>query len=363
MLEGHWEESISKDPIDPRNPLAVLASISWRILVVAAASLAILYGLGYFRIIVLPVIAALFITNFLSPPVHWLRAHKFPSILATLAVMLTSIFVVAGALTVLGPPIADEFSDLEESFAEGVDQVTQWLAEGPLAITESQIEDYIERATTGLTGSTGRIAGTVAAGALRAAELLVELVVTLVLVFFFLKDGPKITDWFQRQTPEHRRTDVDEISRRAWGTLGGYIRGIAVIAFVDAVLIAIALAIIGVPLIPALALLTFIGGFFPIVGAMVAGFVASLVALVSNGPLDAVLVAGSILLIQQIEGNVLQPVLMARAVHLHPVVILLSLTAGAALFGVVGAFLSVPIAAVVATTGNYLRTLHSTPTA
>lgn len=303
-------------------------------------------------------IAALFITNFLLPPVEWLRRHKFPSVLATLVVMLTALSLVAGAFTVLGPPIADEFSDLEESFAEGVDQVSQWLVDGPLAISETQIQDYLDRATSGLTGSTGRIAGTVAAGALRAAEFLVELLVTFVLVFFFLKDGPNIVTWFEEHTPTHRKADVSEIAQRAWSTLGGYIRGIAVIAFVDAVLIAIALAIIGVPLIPALAMLTFIGGFFPIVGAVVAGFVASLVALVTNGPLDAALVAGSILLIQQIEGNVLQPVLMSRAVHLHPVVILLSLTAGAALFGVVGAFLAVPIAAVAATTGNYVTNLN-----
>ncbi|MEX2586480.1 MAG: AI-2E family transporter [Actinomycetota bacterium] len=360
---GPREDSIAKDRIDPRSSLAVLASVSWRILVIAAATLAVLYALSYFRIIVLPVIAALFITNFLFPPVAWLRKHRWPSILATWTVLFTAIGLVAAVLTVLGPPVADEFADLEESLREGVDQVITWLAEGPLAISETQLQEYVDRATGGLTDSTGRIAGTVAAGALRAAEFLVELVVTLVLVFFFLKDGDKVVAWLTKQVPERQRADVREISTRAWRTLGGYIRGVAVIAFVDAVLIAIALAIIGVPLVAPLAMLTFIGGFFPIVGALVAGVIASLVALVTNGPLDALLVAGAILMIQQIEGNLLQPVLMSRAVNLHPVVILLSLTAGAALFGVVGAFLAVPIAAVAATTGNYLNTARTDPAA
>lgn len=306
----------------------------------------------------LPVIAALFVTNFLLPPVEWLRRHRWPSMLATWTVIVASILVVTAAFSLLGPQVADEFTDLEESVLAGVDRVTNWLVEGPLGLSQSQIEQYLERATEGLTGSTGRIAGTVAAGALRAAELLVELLVTLVLVFFFLKDGRRILDWLMEQVPPSRRADAREIATRAWRTMSGYIRGVAVIAFVDATLIAVALSIIGVPLIPALALLVFIGGFFPIVGAVVAGVVASLVALVTNGPLDAVLVAGSILVIQQVEGNLLQPVLMSRAVNLHPVVILLSLTAGAALFGIVGAFLAVPIAAVAATTGNYLKSIN-----
>lgn len=328
-------------------------------MLIAATTLGILFLLGYLRIVVMPVIAALFITNFLMPPVAWLRRKRWPSILATWTVLLTAIIFVAGALTLLGPPIADEFADLEDSVIEGVEEVTNWLVNGPLAITEEQIQQSLDRATEGVTGSTGRIAGTVAAGAMRAAELLVEVLVTFVLVFFFLKDGEKIVGWMQRQVPHDRIADVREIGARAWHTLGAYIRGIAVIAFVDAVLIAIALGVIGVPLVPALALLTFIGGFFPIVGAVAAGVVASLVALVTNGPIDAVLVAGSILVIQQIEGNLLQPVLMARAVNIHPVVILLSLTAGAALFGVVGAFLAVPLAAVAATTGNYFKSIHT----
>lgn len=311
----------------------------------------------------LPVIAALFISTILAPPVHWMGRRKVPPILATWVVLLASMGVLAGTVSLMGRPVVEEFADLEESVVAGVDRVADWLVEGPLGLSETQLQAYFDRATSGLTSSSGRIAGTLATGVQVLGELIVEMLVTLVLVFFFLKDGPRIVSWLMKQVPRRRVDDVQEMAQRAWRTMGGYIRGIAVIAFVDAVLIAIALAFIGVPLIPVLATLVFIGGFFPIVGAVVAGVVASLVALVTNGPLDAALVAAAILVIQQVEGNLLQPVLMSRAVSLHPVVILLALTAGAALFGVVGAFLSVPIAAVAATIGNYLKHMDDAPEA
>ena len=137
--------------------------------------------------------------------------------------------------------------------------------------------------------------------------------------------------------------------------MGAYVRGTALIALVDAVLIGIALLLIGVPLVPALMVLTFFGAFLPLVGAVAAGVVAALVALVSGGPLDALLVVGAVTIIQQVEGDVLQPVVLGRAVKLHPVVVLLALTSGAVIAGIAGAFLAVPTTAVATAIGGYAR--------
>ena len=177
----------------------------------------------------------------------------------------------------------------------------------------------------------------------------------LVITFFFVKDGKQMWEWVTKHFDDSRRKDVREIGMRSWATLGAYIRGTALIALVDAVLIGIALIIVGVPLVVPLMLITFIGGFFPVVGAFTAGLVAVLVALASGGFFDALIIGAVITLIQQLEGDLLQPLILGRAVKLHPVVVLLSLTAGGILAGVAGAFLAVPTAAVAATIGNYLR--------
>lgn len=193
------------------------------------------------------------------------------------------------------------------------------------------------------------------AGAVLAAEIVAGTLLTIVLLFFFLKDGPKITGWIRNHVSGPRRDLLETLGRRAWMTLGAYIRGTALIGVADAVLIGIGLLVIGVPLVAPLMVLTFFGAFFPLVGAVVAGLVAALVALVSGGPIDALLVVGIVVVVQQVEGDVLAPLVLGRAVKLHAVVVLLALTAGAVVAGVTGAFLAVPTAGVAAAIGNELR--------
>ena len=179
----------------------------------------------------------------------------------------------------------------------------------------------------------------------------------IVLLFFFVKDGPAIWAWLVRQWPARWGPHIDEAGRRSWTVLGGYLRGTAIIGLVDAILIGIALALIGVPFVLPLSMLTFLGGFLPLIGASVAGIIAALVALVSGGVVDAllVLVLGVIIVIQQVEGDLLAPYILGKALQLHAVAILLSLTAGAAFAGIVGAFLAVPVAAVGYTVLEYTR--------
>jgi putative heme transporter len=331
------------------------AQISWRFLVIVAAITVLVYALVQLRLIVLPVIVAMFLATILAPPSHWLIARGWPPLLAAWAIVLGGVVVVAGAITIMGPQVAGELGQMGADVKQGAQQVVAWLTEGPLDMSQEQVDRYVDGAARALRESSSTIGQGVLAGAIKAVEIVAAIVLTLVLTFFFVKDGKKMWEWFTNQFNAAHRMDVREIGTRAWTTLGAYVRGTALVALVDAVLIGIALILVGVPLVLPLALLTFLGGFFPIVGAFVAGLVASLVALVTGGVVDALIIAAAVTAIQQIEGDVLQPMIMGRALKLHPVVVLLALTAGGILAGVAGAFLAVPLSAVGAVVGGYLK--------
>ena len=344
---------------DPKHPLRVLSDYSWRLLVVLAAGYVFIYLVVKLRLLILPVIAALFITAVLNPLVERLRDRGWKPVLATWVVLLGAIIVFAGLAVAVAYPTSREMDELGSSVREGSQQVLEWLGEGPLDLSQEEIDGYIEDASKTLRENQNSIVSGVVSGARLVAEAIAGLLLTLVLTFFFLKDGPIIAGWLERLVPRTNRDHAREIGRRSWATIGAYLRGTAVVAFVDAVLIGLLLMILGVPLVVPLALLTFIGGFFPLIGATLAGVVAALVALVTEGAFDALIVGAGILVIQQVEGDVLQPVIMGRAVRLHPVAILLALTAGAIIAGVIGAFLAVPIAAMASSAGNYLRSIWS----
>jgi putative heme transporter len=336
-------------------PLAHLAALAWRVLVIVAAAWVLVAVLVRLRVVVLPVIIALLITTLLSPGVDLLRRRGVPRLFSAWVVFLGALALVIGIVALLAPQVGTEIDELGRRLRQGSEQVLAWLVEGPLDLTREEINRYVERAIEAARSNTEVITSGVLTGAVKAAEAVAGLILTLVLVFFLLKDGDVFASWIERQVGPEQRDHVRAIGQRSWATLSSYVRGTAVIALVDAVLIGIALLVIGVPLVVPLMVLTFFAGFFPLVGAVMAGAVAALVALVSGGFLDALLVAGAVTLIQQVEGDVLQPVVLGRAVRLHPVVVLLSLTAGAVLAGIAGAFLAVPVTAVATTIGKYLR--------
>ncbi|MGK2887605.1 MAG: AI-2E family transporter, partial [Rhodococcus sp. (in: high G+C Gram-positive bacteria)] len=199
------------------------------------------------------------------------------------------------------------------------------------------------------------IATGVFSGVATAGSLLVTLGLVLVLTFFFVKDGPRFLPWMRGLAGGKAGGHIAEVLSRMWDTLGGFIRTQAIVSAIDAIFIGIGLLILGVPLAPVLMTLTFLGGFIPIVGAFVAGALAVLVALVANGFTTALIVLAIIIVVQQIEGNVLQPVLQSKSMNLHAAVVLLSVTAGASIFGIIGAFLAVPAAAVAAVLMRYLN--------
>ena len=347
---------MNEPPVAVPRPLAALSALAWRFLVVVAAAYVVVWLLVKIRLVVIPVIIALLISTLLVPLAARLRQRGVPRLVAAWAVILASLLLLTGVIAVLAPQVSDQIGELGQSVRRGFEQVLAWLVDGPLNLTRAQLDRYVDRAIDRLRANSSTLTSGVVAGAVAAVEIVTGLLLTIVLVFFFVKDGDNMFAWITKQFRGHNRHHVHAIGERAWNALSAYVRGTAIIALVDAVLIGIALVIVGVPLVIPLMVLTFFGAFFPLVGAVVAGAVAALVALVSTGPLDALLVAGAVTIIQQVEGDVLQPVVLGRAVKLHPVVILLALTAGAVVAGIAGAFLAVPVAAVATTVGNYAKT-------
>ncbi|MGI8759130.1 MAG: AI-2E family transporter [Acidimicrobiales bacterium] len=331
------------------------AAFTWRSLVVALGVAVAVVALARLRILVLPMIVALLLSTVLVPPVTRVQRFGLPRLAATWLVLLGSLGAFVGVLVLAAPSVAEEFQDLGPTVAAGIDEVEMWLVEGPLELSRSQIDRYSNQALEQLQSSGGSIASGVLAGAILAGEVLAGLVLVLVLVFFFVKDGKKMCAFGLSQVREEHQDLARALGQRVWRTVGGYVRGTALIAAVDALIIGVGLLVIGVPLVLPLVLLTFFGAFFPLVGAVLAGAVAALVALVSGGPGDALLVLGVVVVVQQVEGDVLAPLVLGRAVRLHPVVIIAALTGGAVIGGLIGAFLAVPTAAVAVAVGSELK--------
>jgi putative heme transporter len=331
------------------------AAASWRFLAIAGAVVAVMYSLVYLRVIVLPIIIALLASTLLLPIVRWLKGHRVPDALAAALAMLAAVLVLAGILTAIAPSLGSQFGDLRTRSEDGVRQVTDELAKPPFNLSEREIRDRVDTGLQRLRKNSGPLARGLSSGAVLLGEVLTGLIVAVLLCFFLLKDGEQMWAWVLGLVRERSRPDVEEVGTRVYTALAGYVRGIAMVGFVDAVLIAIGLLIIGVPLVVPLAVITFFAAFVPLIGAFVAGLLAVLVALVSGGVVDALLVLGVIILVQQVEGHLLYPLLMSRAVNLHPAVIVVSLAAGGILAGIIGVFLAVPVAGVASVIVQYAK--------
>lgn len=332
-----------------------LAALSWRFLLVVAAGAVLLLLLVELRLVVLPVIVALFATTLLWPPTAHLRRRGWPPAASAGVVLLVALAATAGFGAVLVPQFLTGLGPLGESVGEAIQRVQRWLSEGPLTVTGAELDRYVQMVVDQARQNARQIALGILGGAVLAVELVAGFVLVLVVLFFFLKDGDRMASGVLRLVSERRRPLVERLGSRAWGTMTAYIRGLALVGLVDAVLIGLGLLILGVPLVVPLATLVFLGAFFPLVGAFLSGLLAVVVALVSGGLLKALLVLALILAVQQVEGHVLAPVVLGRALRLHPLVIVLVLTAGAVAAGLVGAFLSVPIAALVVVLTQELR--------
>ena len=303
---------------------------------------------------VLPILLALIVATLLSPVVALGRRIGLHPTLATVLTLLLSVGLLVGVFAALAPSITSQSREIFEQARGGVDEVRAWISGPPLNLDNAQIDEYLGTAITWLQERSSVAAGAVASGLGVVGSALVTLGLMVVLLFFFLKDGPSFLPWLRRTTGRSTGRHLTEALTRMWTTLGGFIRTQAIVSAVDAVLIGIGLLILQVPLALTLAVLTFFGGFIPIVGAVVAGGIAVLVALVTQGPTQALIVLAIVIAVQQIEGNVLQPALQGRSMQMHPGIILLAVAGGSTLFGVIGAFLAVPFAATFVVLLRYL---------
>ncbi len=348
---GGWSAEQSVAPA-----VRAAAAWSWRFLLIVAAAAAALWVVGYFKVIVVAVAVALLLSVLLTPIARWLRrVARFPRGAAAIASVLLLLAVVTGLVVLAGRSIASGFGDLSDQASQGVDEALAWLSDGPLGLSTDSLDQLVEQGRDQLSSNassllSGALSVTTTVGHVAAGTL-----IALFCTFFFLLDGRTIWTWVVGLLPLSVRERVHQAGRRGVVTLSGYTRTQILVALVDATGIGLGAAILGVPLAVPLATLVFVGSFIPIVGAIATGAVAVLVALVAKGWVVALIMLGVVLLVQQIEGHLLQPLLMGHAVSLHPVAVLLVVTAGSMAAGIVGALFAVPIAAVLNTVVLYLH--------
>jgi predicted PurR-regulated permease PerM len=329
--------------------------VAVNLFLIAVAVIGGLWVLGELRLVVVPVLASLLLATLLVPPAEFLRRHGWPSALATGVVMVGAAALLGGIVALIAPAFVDQFDQLQSSVDEAVEEVVGWLVQGPFDLERKQIDEAVQNGLDSLRSNAGGIGQGVLSGASLLAEVIAGLLLMIVLVFFFVHDGRRMWEFGLSLVPRQRRELVDGAGREAWKATAGYMRGVALIAVVDAVLIGIVLAVVGVPLVLPLMVLVFFGAFIPLVGAVASGAIAALVALISNGVIDAAIVVVAIVAIQQVEGDLLYPNVVGRMIRLHPIAILLVLTAGTVIAGILGALLAIPVVAAAWTAYRYVR--------
>lgn len=325
--------------------IGYLGTRSVQLLLIITLGSVLVYAMVQLKLVVIPLLIAIIVAAAAAPVILWLRRFM-SNLLAAWVTLLGGTIVFGSIITLIVLAVRDQWDELAKSAVQGFDQLLTWLQEGPLPIDEQQIEDARDATIDFLTSSqfgTGALAGVSA-----AANFLTGALLAVVILFFFLKDGDSIWNFFLKPLRGERLARGQRIGHTSVRVLGGYLRGTAFIALVDAVFIGAVLFILGVPLALPLTVIIFLSSFVPIVGATVASILAALVALVGteNGPFTALMVIVAAIVVNQLEGNFLQPTVMAQSLKLHPLVILVALTAGTILGGITGAVLSVPIAAV-----------------
>ena len=322
--------------------VAWTAAYAWRLLVIAAALVALLWLLGQLLVVVISVAAALMLARALMGPANWLESRGIPRALAAALAVVVAVAVVAALVAWVSVSVASEFDQFGTTLSQGVDDIETWLVEdSPFNIDRAQLQDFRQEVGK-------RISSIVSSGdslqssAVLVVEIASGLVLALVVAFFVVKDRDPIVRFGLRGVPPDRRPMVTALGERAWETLGGYLRGVALLGIVEAIVIGAAVWIVGGGLVAAVAVITLLGAFVPIVGAVVAGIVAVLVTLATAGTTQAVIVAAVALAVQQLDNDLLAPVIYGKSLRLHPLVILLGIASGTALFGFVGALLAVP---------------------
>jgi len=325
--------------------VVVAAAWSWRVILIIVMSAVAIWLLSHVSLLVIPVLIAALLATLLQPAHRLLLKLKFPPVLSSLTLTLALILVVAGLLTVAGQQLAAGFATMQVSVAAGVRDFIALVESWGVSFETLDIQELLSDIGQTLQDNSGAIVSGALGFGSTATNILAGIVMALFALIFFLKDGPKIWSFLLNFVPSNHRRAVDGAGYAGWGALGSYVRVQIFVAFVDAVGIGVGAWLLGVPLAMPLGVLVFLGSFIPIVGAVLTGAVAVLLALVANDWVNALLMLAVVLGVQQLESNVLQPLVMGKAVNLHPLAVFLAVAAGTATMGLVGAVFAVPVMA------------------
>jgi predicted PurR-regulated permease PerM len=345
---------------DVPNGLRAAAAWSWRVVVVAAALYLVLRAVGYLTVVIVPLFIGLLLAALLQPGAALLRRRGWPSSLAAATMLVVGLGVVAGIITLVVEQFAAGYTDLAARVGEALDQI-QAFAVRTFPISQGQIRDAVTSAQQAIVDNRGVLTSGALTTAATVGEVVTGLLLTLFTLFFFLKDGREIWLWVVGLAPVNSQAYLDEAARRSWRTLISYVRATVIVAASDALLIGIGLLFLGTPLVIPLSALVFLGAFIPIIGSFLAGTVSVLVTLVAVGPVHALIALGMIVLIMQLEGHVMQPLLMGRAVSVHPLAVVLGIAAGVLVAGIFGGLIAVPVIACANVAGTYLSRRHQGP--
>jgi putative heme transporter len=326
--------------------LRVSAALSWRLLVVAGAVGLMSWIVSYLAVVIIPVAIALLLSALLAPAVARLVRWRVPRGVATAVVVIGGIVLVGGVLYGVITAFIGGLPDLQTQVVNSVNAITGWLEHGPLQISHIQPYNLPTQIINLIKDNQLTITNSALSTAATLTELLTGILLVLFTTIFFLHDGAGIWTFLIKIVPADVRPRVDVAGRRGFSSLVRYVRATAAVAVVDAVGIGIGLTIVGVPLAVPLAALVFLGAFIPIIGAVIAGTVAVLVALVAKSFVAALIVLAIVIAVMQLESHILQPLLLGRAVQLHPLAVVLMIAAGFTFGGIAGALMSVPILAV-----------------
>ncbi|MFF1410504.1 AI-2E family transporter [Streptomyces sp. NPDC058289] len=349
---GRTGQAPTPAPVSP--VLRTAAAYAWRLLVVGAAAYAVFAVLGRFHEIALALFLGLVAAAMLRPPAG-LLARVMPRGLAVACALIGSLILVLGALALVGEAVAGEWPALVREFRDGLGRIQSWLQGPPFRLNAHALSDVQSKIGDYLSSHRSTLLSQAVSGAGRVVAVFTVAALGLFCSVFFTYSGDRQWNWFCAQLPEGARERVGVAGRAAWRTFTGYTHGIVLVAATNAVLVGIALYLLGVPLAVPLALLEFVAAFVPLIGSPVALGVAAVVALATQGPLVAAMVVALIVVIGQIEGHLLHPLVMSWAVRLHPMVVALSVVAGAIAAGIVGAVVAVPLVSVAWSVHQSLR--------
>lgn len=353
QLEEHTQGRI---PLPARlaelwtDSFGVAATRALQAILLLALAVLVIHGLLTVSLIAIPVLLALIIASALAPVIGWLERRGLPRALSTVIVFLGAVVLFGGMIWLVVEQVRGQWDELVRATTEGVGQfVAGWNSTFPkFPINDQAIEQLTKSAQDAAANlNYGSVGSGIASGLSAFGEFVTSLVLFLVVLFFFVKDGPQIWRFCVRPLRGAQRRRAELMGVRAVSVMGGYVRGTVIVAIVDAVFIGLGLLIVGVPLWLPLAVIVFILAFIPVVGATLAGIIAALVTLVTNGLTEAIIVAIIVMVVNQLEGNLLQPVVLGRSLKLHELVVLLTLMTGTVLGGIIGTLLSVPLMAIV----------------